>query len=204
MRVLCGGRGTSGTDLGVVTLSEIDDLDHHGSADHDVVGLEVQVHDPVLFQVPHTLRQHEEDVDLGAEGETEFLGEHVLNEVGEEDIIGQQVVLQRILLGGDVVFWDKERIAALDLLEDVLLVLDPVLHLPALDRRQSLLPLDHHHLPDHLLGSEALVINRSHHLVVVARIHVPKLHLRQVNAGEAAVVDQLQVQLVGVFDPDAV
>lgn len=149
------------------------------------------MHDPVQFQVSDSLRQHEEDVYFGAKGEAKFLQEHVLNEIGEEDIIGEQVILQSIFFGGDVILGDEQRIATLNLFEYILLMLDAILILPALDKRQPLLALDDHHLADHLLSSEALIINRSYYLVIVTRVHIPKMHFCEVDRSESSVVDEL-------------
>lgn len=148
----------------MIALTEVDDLDHHGPADHDVVGLEVEMYDSVELEVTHSLSEHEEDVDLGTEGKTEFLREHVFDEVGQHDIIRQQVILEFVLLCGDVILGNEQGIPALDLPEYILLMLNPILHLPPLHR---LLSLDNHHLPDHLLRSESLIISRRDHLVVV-------------------------------------
>lgn len=81
MRVLSEGKCTGRTDLRMIALSKIDDLDHHRPADHDVVGLQIQMHDSVQFQVTNALGQHEEDVYLGTKREAEFLRENVLNEI---------------------------------------------------------------------------------------------------------------------------
>lgn len=167
MRVLSEGKSTGRTDLRMVALSEIYDLDHHRPADHDVVGLQVQMHDSIQLQVTDALGQHEEDVYLGTKGEAEFLRENVLNEIRQEHKVRKQVILQHILLSRYIILRNEQRISTLNLFEYILLMLYPILILPALDNRQSFLPLDDHHLPDHLLSSETFIINRGDYLVVV-------------------------------------
>lgn len=58
-------RDTFVAKTGVVGLSEIDDFDHHGLGNEDVVGFQIEVHNIIHLEITHGLNEHEEDVDLG-------------------------------------------------------------------------------------------------------------------------------------------
>ena len=57
--------GTFFADVLVVGLPVVDDLDHQLLADEGIDGLHVQVHDPVVLQVPQPVYKVEQDAHLG-------------------------------------------------------------------------------------------------------------------------------------------
>jgi hypothetical protein len=126
----------------VVAFAEVDDLDHHGAGDHDVVGLEVQMHDAKQLEVPQALDQHEQDEDLRGKGQGVLVEQHVLDQVGLLHVVRQQVLLQVVLVRRQVVLGQEHRIPSLYLLQDIPLVLHPA---PSM---LLLLPLHNHRLPD--------------------------------------------------------
>jgi hypothetical protein len=152
------------------------------------------VHDPEETDVPHALQDHQQHVDF--RGQRQRGPPHDREEVEREFVpekVGKQVFLELVLDGGEVVLRDEDRLAALDLLEDVLLVLDAI-------PLAGLLPLDDNGLADQLVARETLLAGD--HLVAVAGVDVPEVGqtARDVDGREVALSERLQLQVAVVVE----
>ncbi len=78
----------------MVGLSEVDEFDGELLVGHDVGGLEVEVSDLVLGEVPKALCDHDREVDFGLKGHGFLVPLAVIVQVGVVDVIREQIVLE--------------------------------------------------------------------------------------------------------------
>jgi hypothetical protein len=172
----------------VVGLAEVDEFDHHLLAEHDVGGLEVEVGDVVLLEVPEALGEDVAEVDLGLVADAVDVLADVVREGGVVEEVGHQLVLVLAApLNVDVVLGEEHGHAVLDLGQDHLLMRDPT---PA---RTPLLPLHHDELAQdgHRAG-----IGPLHRTVAAVAAHVTVLYFSEGDAGEVAAVQLLEQRLL--------
>lgn len=77
----------------MVGLSEVDEFEGESAVGHDVAGLEIEMGDLVLLEVPERLTDHVDEIDLGIEGERVPVLVDVVAEIGRVDVIDKQIVL---------------------------------------------------------------------------------------------------------------
>ena len=82
----------------MVRLTKVYQLEYESTMRHDVAGLEIQMSDLVLLQVAQCLPDHQDEVDLGVEGEGFSVLADVVAEIGMANVIDQQVILVGVIL----------------------------------------------------------------------------------------------------------
>jgi hypothetical protein len=142
-------KATITLDLGVVGLSEVDNLYHHFPRNHQILRLEIHMHDTVALQIAQSLHQHMQYIDLTLQGESLpfYLQVRcqimIVIEVVHKQVVGEPTAL----ISHDVVTGQEASHAALDVLHDTSFMGHPT------DPTTWMVPF-HDHRPS--LRSEAL------------------------------------------------
>ena len=148
-------------------LSKVDDLGHIGLANHDVVGLEVEVHDFVRFEISDSLNKHEDDIYLREYGHDVLVMLNELQQIRQLHKIYQQVGFYNTLLLRDIIFRQENGISMLYFKQDIALMVDTIY--PISSTRilcRIYVPFYHHPFVEHILVGKLLIFMRSYQLIL--------------------------------------
>lgn len=94
----------------MVGLPKIYEFDEEVTVDHDVVGLEIEVHYAVIPDVSQGLGDGEDEVELGEHGDGVVVGLEVFLEVFEGDEVHDYCLAEEaILVDSDIVLRQENR-----------------------------------------------------------------------------------------------
>lgn len=104
--------------VGMVGLPEVDKFDQQMAEDHNVVGLQIQMNDPVVLQIPQSQNHRKEEIHLAEQGQRASIEAGVLLQSGEFDEIHHDTVaIGGYVINCHIVSGQKHRRAVFDVLQ---------------------------------------------------------------------------------------